>query len=90
MSVSFQGTKRRGKRFPETLDVTNGLASRLLHAMGYPVGEETAGTMPLKAAIAGIENAKAVVSAEDRVFLDHLAEVCADLKRARRTELVWF
>jgi hypothetical protein len=43
MSVSFQGVRAKGSKFPETLDLNNGLASRILRAMGYAVTEETSG-----------------------------------------------
>jgi hypothetical protein len=89
MSVSFTGIKKRGMKYPRSLDLNNGLAGRILQAMGLPPCEETAGKMPLKEAIAGVEKAKGTLAADDLQYLDELSAICQDLKKARRTELTW-
>lgn len=79
MSVSFNGD----------LDLNNGLASRLLRAMGYKVTEDSNGEMPLAAAKEGIERARATVSSEDRPYLDMLAQVVQDVEASGSDTLTW-
>lgn len=91
MSVSFQGPKAPGKAFPATLDLNNGLASRLLRAMGYKVGEETAGEMPIKKAKKGISDARETIKdVEDLKYLWYLSEMVDDLIQAGDKKLIWF
>ena len=83
MSVSFNGD----------LDLNNGLASRILVAIGYAKSENnivyTHGEMSLAAAKEGIERAKSSVSTEDRHYLDMLAQVVRDLETSGRDMLTW-
>lgn len=83
MSMSFNGD----------LDLNNGLASRILVAIGYAKSENdivyTHGEMPLAAAKDGIERAKTTVSAEDRPYLDMLAQVVQDVEASGSDVLTW-
>jgi hypothetical protein len=91
MSVSFQGPKDHGKPFPVTLDLNNALASRLLRSMGYKVGEETAGAMPIKEAKKGISEARETLKdVEDLKHLWYLSEMVDDLIQAGEEQLTWF
>lgn len=84
MSVSFQGIKGR------TLDLNNGLASRLLDAIGYGVGEATHGQMPIQRALEGIERAKKSVAEEDAKYLVWLGELAQGVADAKGRTLTWF
>lgn len=83
MSVSFIGDGAY------TLDLNNGLASRLLRAMGYEVTEETSGSMSIFAAEAGILQAKKILAEDDLEYLTYLSELVQELKVTGRTELTW-
>jgi len=83
MSVSFIGDGIY------TLDLSNGLASRLLRAMGYVVTEETCGSMSIPSAEAGILLARLTLSLDDIEYLDYLEELVKELKVSGRTELTW-
>lgn len=84
MSVSFQGHENNG------LDLSNGTASKLLRAIGFPVSEETSGSMPLEEALAGIQKAKGTLSTpEDEELLDLLKELAEGLQSAGATQLTW-
>lgn len=90
MSRSFQGVKPRGSKYPETLDLNNGLSTRILVAMGYNVTEETSGEMPLDKAQAGILKARNVLEDEDLEYLDMLDELVRELVKARKKKLTWY
>jgi len=90
MSVSFQGVKPKGSKFPETLNLNNGLVHRILRAMDYPVTIETSGEMPIEKAVAGIAKARATIEGEDVDYLDMLDDLVKELVKARRKKLVWY
>lgn len=78
MSVTFEGE----------LDVSNGLASRLLRAIGYPVGEDSDGSMPIKEALEGIQRAKGTMG-EDEKYLGYLEELVTSLQADGADLLSW-
>lgn len=84
MSVTFNGN----------LDLNNGLASRLLVAIGFYKGLDEAiythGEMPIDAALAGIEQAKTVVVADDLKYLGYLEEEARAIKASGGEQLTWW
>jgi len=83
MSVSFESPTG-------TLDLNNGLAGRLLQAIGYKVGESNAGGMGIEAALAGIARAKGTLDPVDEVYLVYLEEVVREVKDSGGDTLTWF
>lgn len=74
--------------FGERLNVSNGTATRLLRAVGYPVGESNDGWWPVGSMLAGIESAK--VEPEDA---DHLTALKREVLRAQENgegTFTWF
>lgn len=90
MSVSFQGVRAKGSKYPETLNLNNGLASRILRAMGYAVTEETSGEMSIEQAQKGIVAARQTLPDEDLEYLDMLDDIVRDLAKARKKKLCWY
>jgi len=77
-------------QFGNGLDLNNGLASRLLRAIGYNVSESSAGYMPLNQALTGVQEAKSTVSKDDLEYLMLLEEEILQLKEEGATVLDWF
>ncbi len=85
MSVSFQGPEPTN-----TLDLSNGTASRLLKAIGFPVSEESSGALPLEQALEGIQKAKGTLDRpEDEELLQELESLSQGLQKAGATQLTW-
>jgi len=79
MSVSFRG-----------LGLNNGLASRLLGAIGYPVGESSAGSMRVDEMLTGIETAKGKVTPDDAPYLTMLEKVALQVQEDGDEVLEWW
>lgn len=79
MSVSFRG-----------LGLNNGLASRLLGAIGYPVGESSAGSMRVDEMLTGIEAAKSKVTSDDAPYLRMLEKVVLQVQEDGDEVLEWW
>lgn len=82
MSVSFFGTNGH------TLDVNNGLASRLLSALNLP-SNGTAGSADLSTAKERFKEARSKLSGEDLEYLDDLERQVDNLLKAGETTLEW-
>lgn len=82
MSVSFQGHN-------DSLNLNNGLASRLLAAMDLPINS-TAGETDISTMPGRITTAKTKVSGEDLPYLQKLEDLVTDLTEAGATKLEWF
>lgn len=85
MSISFQAVDG------DTLDFNNGLATRLLTAIGYDVTEETAGSMSIEAAKKGIAEARSWqrIKKEDMKYFEMLEDLIDELADLEYRELVW-
>lgn len=90
MSISFRGVRAKGSKYPETLDLNNGLASRILTAMGYPFTGESSGEMPVGQAQKGLATARQILPDEDLEYLDMLDDIVRDLAKARKKKLCWY
>ena len=81
--------------FPEVngdihLHVNNGLASRLLRAMGYRVSEASDGSMPVVAAKWNITQAMDGMSEEDRPYAESMVEILDEYEEAGKETIEWF
>lgn len=87
MSVSFHGvpTSRR----LSSLDLNNGLASDILRAIGYKVGESSDGMLPTSAAKEGIARARTMLADDQLQYLGYLEELITELEASGATRLTW-
>lgn len=72
------------------LNVSNGMASKLLRAIGYPVSEESSGSMKIDTMLAGIAAAKSTLGDEDLKYLGWLEDEVRAAKDGGATDFEWF
>lgn len=71
------------------LDVNNGLASRLLRAIGYSVSEESSGSMRIGDMLVGIQAAKVTLAPEDLKYLEWLEDEVVQAQVNGKTVFEW-
>jgi hypothetical protein len=74
--------------FQDDLHITNGAAYKLLKHLGYDMGMDCAGSMPLDEMRGRIDRAKAEHTEHPPFFLE-LDELCAELALAGVEVLEW-
>jgi hypothetical protein len=87
MSISFHGVP--DSRRCRTLDLNNGLASDILRAIGFKVGESSDGEMPIEAAKVGIQKAKMTLGKDQLPYLGYLEELVTELEVSGAIRLTW-
>lgn len=83
MSVSFHGVGEN------SLDLNNGLATRLLVALGHDPGMDSAGSMSLAGIRDKMEAAFPLLDSQDLEYLEMLRDIIEELKEAGHTTLTW-